>query len=300
VSDMLNTTARLLFANHRNKRNCACSPCKEDRNQGCTHPHKCTVQGNKYINTLLKKWDPRQIPEYAPPTPSTLADQQQVTTFNANLEYITELSEGFRVFWKKNDRSPRTICDLEDDLHIERRTEHPLITAYTDGSCSRITSNEAKAGCGVWFGDEDERNIALRMPSRLATNNAAELTAVIAAVSQTNPSVDLNIISDSSYVIKGLTKYLKNLEDIGWIDIKNHELFIAAAAALRLRRGKTFFEKVKGHSGIKGNEAADELAAAGARKEDVDEIDTSIPEEIHISGAKLQSMTQALLYTSRL
>jgi ribonuclease HI len=221
VGDMLNMMARLLFANHRNKRNCACSSCKEDWNKGCTHPHKCTVQGNKYINIISSKWDPRQIPE-----------DQTPLLINSRSSHLTQTSKVFRVFWKKEERTPRTIRDLEDDLRMTPRTDHPQITAYTDRSCSRTASNEAKAGCGVWFGDEDERNIALHMPKRFATNNAAELTAIIAAVSQANPTADLNIISDSSYVINGLTKYMRNWEDIRGIDIKNHEPFIVAITAL--------------------------------------------------------------------
>jgi ribonuclease HI len=201
------------------------------------------------------------------------------------------------VFWKKEKRSLRTVQDLEEDTLTDQDNTRSQTTVFTDGSCSHTTQNGKRAGSGVWFGENNIRKLSIRLPDRLATNNVAELTAIIAAVSQTNTTHNHHIISDSKYVIDGLTKHCGYWEDIGWIEIKNHELFMAAIAALRLRQGKTTFEKVKGHSGVHGNEVADRLAAEGARKESPDNIDTSIPEEVEVSGARLQSMTQAILYT---
>ncbi|KIL53941.1 hypothetical protein M378DRAFT_93358, partial [Amanita muscaria Koide BX008] len=61
VGDLLHITSRLQIPNHSLRRNCACPYCKEDRKKGCEHPHKCTKKGNAYLNSLLPKWDPRQI-----------------------------------------------------------------------------------------------------------------------------------------------------------------------------------------------------------------------------------------------
>jgi ribonuclease HI len=170
------------------------------------------------------------------------------------------------------------------------------MTAFTDGSYSHTIQDGARAGCGVWFGEGNEPNISTQMPDKLATNNTVELAAVLTVISQTDTHCNLHIMSDSKYIIDGLTKHYKHWEDIGWINIRNPDLFKATIVALRLRKGKTTFEKVKGHSGVEGNEAADQLAANRATKDIPVDIDISIPEEIDISGTKLKAMTQAILY----
>jgi hypothetical protein len=48
--------------------------------------------------------------------------------------------------------------------------------------------------------------------------------------------------------------------------------------------------------GIQGNEEADQLAALGAQKTLFDVIDTEIPKDFDVQGAKLSHMTQALAY----
>lgn len=65
---------------------------------------------------------------------------------------------------------------------------------------------------------------------------------------------------------------------------------------MRERKGLNFFEKVKGHAGIEGNEKADELANRGASKADQDKIPCEIPAGYNATGAKLATITQALAY----
>ncbi|KAL0566859.1 hypothetical protein V5O48_015140, partial [Marasmius crinis-equi] len=83
-------------------------------------------------------------------------------------------------------------------------------------------------------------------------------------------------------------------EDKGFIGIKNAHIIRITAARLRARKAKTSFEWVKGHAGIEGNEEADELANAGRQKTAPDLIDMTVPPELHLSGAKLNALTQSL------
>ena len=42
---------------------------------------------------------------------------------------------------------------------ISKSTKPPL-NIYTDGACSNNGKPTAKAGFGVWFGENDERNVS--------------------------------------------------------------------------------------------------------------------------------------------
>ena len=60
-------------------------------------------------------------------------------------------------------------------------------------------------------------------------------------------------------------------------------------------RAPTFLKWIKGHKEIEGNKAADRRAGLGQSKLDnSDIIDLTIPDNIWISGAKLNKLTQAL------
>ncbi len=76
----------------------------------------------------------------------------------------------------------------------------------------------------------------------------------------------LKVITDSKYVIEGLTTHLNKWEDMGWIGIENTPFFRKAAALLKMRTATTTFQWVKGHSGNKGNDESDRLAWKGGEK----------------------------------
>jgi ribonuclease HI len=99
---------------------------------------------------------------------------------------------------------------------------------YTDGACSNNNNPIlAKAGYGIYFGENDDRNVSEKIIGK-ATNNIAELTAIIEAIKITknipNPVI---IATDSKYAILCGTSYGKKLDKNNWISnkpIKNLEL----------------------------------------------------------------------------
>jgi ribonuclease HI len=109
--------------------------------------------------------------------------------------------------------------------------------------------------------------------------------------------VPLEIISDSKYVVDGLTKHIWKWEAEGFRVTSNGELFKTTVARLRARKAKTSFKWIKGSSGIKGNEEADLLADQGANKEGSDIIDITIPSDLVLPGAKLKAMSQSDSYS---
>ncbi|EPQ50508.1 RnaseH-domain-containing protein, partial [Gloeophyllum trabeum ATCC 11539] len=137
---------------------------------------------------------------------------------------------------------------------------------------------------------------AIRVPGPDQSNQAGELTAILVAL-QTIPTFrPITFITDSMYVIEGLTRHLGTWEDQGWINIENSTLFHATAYHLRIRSATTAFQWVKGHNGDPGNEAADALAREGAEKDQPDEIDLTVPANFALPGVKLSALTQHLAY----
>ena len=138
---------------------------------------------------------------------------------------------------------------------------------YTDRSCLNNGTAEARAGSGVWFGADDPRNVAVRVPGPDQSNQIGELLAILYAVKMTPTAALLRIRSDLKFAIEGLTKHAPEWEVKDWMGVKHRQLFKCTTAWICARSGITTLQWVKGHSGIAGNEGADELAAEGAWKE---------------------------------
>ncbi|TFK62739.1 hypothetical protein BDN72DRAFT_827234 [Pluteus cervinus] len=272
---------------HNRRKNCACQPCRNQRRLGCEHPTKCREAALSKLCQLEPKWDPRPHTTLHYPEPVAKRDEEII--FKSDFT-TKDLTSAFRVFVKDEEvtnqifQQEPALADLEVDV------------VYTDGSCHKNGDADAQAGCGIWYSPSNDRNKALKMKGENQSNNTAEIAAVLAVLNNTPTHREIKIHTDSKYVLDGLTTHLEKWEDKGWIGISNRELLQATAARLRMRTAPTAFIKVKGHSGVEGNEGADQKANEGANKDSFDEIDTEVPSELKVSGAKLSAMTQATLY----
>lgn len=72
-----------------------------------------------------------------------------------------------------NDETPVNL-----PIPVERNMFEVDYYVYTDGSCHSNGYPNAKAGIGIFFGINDERNVSRKLEGK-QTNNAAELTAII-------------------------------------------------------------------------------------------------------------------------
>ncbi|KAF8545795.1 RnaseH-domain-containing protein [Imleria badia] len=151
---------------------------------------------------------------------------------------------------------------------------------------------------GVWFGDNHPLNCAIWVPGAKQSNQTGELTALVVVLQLADPLIPLICITDSRYVLDGLTKHLPNWENQGWTNTSNKPWFQSAAYLLRRRAASTYFKWVKGHTGERGNEEADQLANEGVRREPPDNIDTLVPDNFRTQGIKLLTATQALTYSA--
>uniref|UniRef100_F1LDK0 Ribonuclease H n=1 Tax=Ascaris suum TaxID=6253 RepID=F1LDK0_ASCSU len=140
---------------------------------------------------------------------------------------------------------------------------------FTDGACSSNGHHGAKAGIGVFWGDDHPDNVSEPLISGPPTNNRAELSAVITALRtacERNFS-RLIICTDSNLLIKSMNSWIKTWRKNGWKtanggDVKNKDLIVELDKLLE--KVKVHFKHVAGHAGIYGNEKADELARNGA------------------------------------
>jgi ribonuclease HI len=101
---------------------------------------------------------------------------------------------------------------------------------------------------------------------RDTTNNRMEMMAVIRGAEALKRGCSVDIYTDSTYVMKGINEWLKGWKARGWRTaskqpVKNVDLWQRLEAALDRHDVKWYW--VKGHSGVAGNERADELARRG-------------------------------------
>ena len=144
------------------------------------------------------------------------------------------------------------------------------IQVFTDGACSNNGKPNAKAGLGVYFGENDPRNTSKRVIGK-QTNNVAELSAIIEVFKILKEEIEsgqkIIIYSDSKISIGWCTTTGKKYEAMNWVKnngIPNVEL-IQIGYGLCKEYPNVSFEHIRAHTGLLdelslGNEGADRLA----------------------------------------
>lgn len=139
------------------------------------------------------------------------------------------------------------------------------IQIFTDGACS---GNPGPGGWGAilrYKAHEKE----LSGGEAETTNNRMELMALIAALEQLKEPCEIDLCSDSQYVINGLQKgWAKGWRARGWKKADkspalNSDLW---ARLLDLSEAHTIhYNWIKGHAGHPENERCDQLAVAQSK-----------------------------------
>ncbi|MEI6520609.1 MAG: ribonuclease HI [bacterium] len=137
---------------------------------------------------------------------------------------------------------------------------------YTDGSCK---GNPGPGAAAIVITSPDGtivKEYAKGYPH--TTNNRMEMSAAIAALNAV-PDADVTIITDSTYVYKGITEWIHNWKKKGWKSstgkqVENIDLWQKFDKAVAEYTGKIKWKVVKGHAGNPGNERADVLAQVTA------------------------------------
>lgn len=133
------------------------------------------------------------------------------------------------------------------------------VTIYTDGACKGNPGPSGWAYCITMSNSPDK--YAIRSGCIVqGTNNIAELTAVIEALSALKYSCIVDLYSDSMYVINGCTDWLNKWRKNGYVNsqkrtIENVELWKRIDCLMSKHNIK--FHYVKGHSGDRLNDLVD-------------------------------------------
>ncbi|KAG6874387.1 hypothetical protein C0995_015123 [Termitomyces sp. Mi166 len=166
---------------------------------------------------------------------------------------LTSSSSGVSNAKGKKRAMPRDVAD---------ESEYDVV--YCDGACKGNGQEGSIAGVGVWWEENDPRNIAERCPGD-QTNNRAELIVCILA------------LIDEITTDHWLPKWERNnFRTAGGDPVKNIEIIKYVSALLEVRAlvgQPVHMEYVKGHSGDRGNDGADAEANKGALLPPVSERD---------------------------
>jgi ribonuclease HI len=136
------------------------------------------------------------------------------------------------------------------------------VNIYTDGAC------RGNPGIGGWGALIEYGDVIKEYCGGLkeTTNNQMELKAAIEGLKALKEPCIVNLTTDSKYVMQGITSWIQNWKKNNWKnaakkDVKNKELWIELDKYSE--KHDVRWPWVKGHSGHRQNEIADQLANKG-------------------------------------
>ncbi len=140
----------------------------------------------------------------------------------------------------------------------ETSGDQPILI-WSDGAC---TGNPGPGGWGTIV-DIDDQRCEFSGGSLKTTNNIMEMTGVLEGIKRTPEGCSIVLTSDSQYLVKGMTTWLKGWKKKGWKkadgkEVKNKELWKKLDAESQKR--DITWVWVKGHAGHQENERCDQLA----------------------------------------
>jgi len=137
-----------------------------------------------------------------------------------------------------------------------------VVRIYADGACK---GNPGPGGWGAILQYGDHENELFGGEAQ-TTNNRMELTAVIRALESLRLASVVEVYTDSQYVQKGISEWLRDWKRRGWRTadkkpVKNQDLW--EELDLLASRHRITWHWVRGHAGHPENERADALANRG-------------------------------------
>ena len=134
------------------------------------------------------------------------------------------------------------------------------ITLFSDGSA---LGNPGPGGFGaiLRFGDVEK---IVSGGEKHTTNNRMELLGVIEGLRALKEPCRVTVISDSSYVIRGINEWLENWVKRNFAKVKNPDLWLEYLSVSKIHTIEGVW--VRGHNGHPENERCDVIAREEAEK----------------------------------
>jgi ribonuclease HI len=133
------------------------------------------------------------------------------------------------------------------------------VRIYTDGACK---GNPGPGGYGFIIKIEDEVK-EYNGANKNTTNNIMEMTAALKALETLEEPCEVELTTDSQYLVKGMTEWIHGWIRKGWQTaskqpVKNKEIWQNLYAISK--KHKITWVWVRGHNGHPENERCDALA----------------------------------------
>ena len=134
------------------------------------------------------------------------------------------------------------------------------VEIYIDGACRSNGSADSVGAYAykMYWNDKVKQDVVVEHGT---TNNRMELLSAISALKALKESAEqfqINVYSDSQYVVKGITEWYKGWELKNYYQVKNPELW-KELVALKNKFPNINFIWVKGHDKNAGNLEVDKL-----------------------------------------
>lgn len=189
------------------------------------------------------------------------------------------------------EEKDRIIEQLQNKLskYVDKnKVVDDSIKVFTDGACSNNGQENAKAGIGIYFADNDIRNVSERIDGE-QTNNNAELNAIVRVFDVCKNIIDKNknitIYTDSKYSISCFMEWSNQWVDNDWKnkngDVIQNKQVIIDGYNLFKKYKNVKLEYVKAHTNNMdelsvGNRMADKLAKESLDLPDIVSLDDII------------------------
>lgn len=137
------------------------------------------------------------------------------------------------------------------------------VDIFTDGACK---GNPGPGGWGALLRlGKHEKELSGGEPQ--TTNNRMEMTAAIRALEALIEPCEVELYTDSRYLIDGITKWVAGWQRRGWMNaskkpVRNEDLWHELIA--QTAKHKVSWHWVRGHNGHAENERVDQLACTAA------------------------------------
>ncbi|ETZ06795.1 ribonuclease H [Holospora obtusa F1] len=140
-----------------------------------------------------------------------------------------------------------------------------MVWLFTDGACS----GNPGPGAWAWICQDGNERVQESGYEDYTTNNRMELSAALYGLSSLHTRDDVTVVSDSSYLVKGMEEWVYKWQKNTWMNaqkrpVENQDLWKSLLQETQ-RFSKIYWSWVKGHGTHQGNIDADTLARTTLR-----------------------------------